>query len=90
MMQSNIYHNATGWGKSSMFGGPGGKYDAVAGAVKEALRVHLRPRIYNKPKEVKGKVVLTEVPYIIIDSGEYAAKASVRIDIDEIVPYKMY
>lgn len=90
MMRSNIYHTATARGSATMFAGPGGKYDAVAEGVKEAIRAHLRPRIYNKPKEVTGNVVLTEVPYVMIDAGEYSAKVSVRIDIDEIVPYRMY
>jgi len=90
MMQSNIYHTAAAWGSAGMFTGVQGKYDAVAEAVKEALRAHLRPRILNKPKEVVGKVVLTDVPYIMIDAGEYRAKVSVRIDVDEIIPYRMY
>ncbi len=90
MMQSNIYHNSTGRGRASMFAGTGAKYDAVAEAAKEAIRIHLRSRILNKPKEVRGSVALTGAPYIIIDAGEYVAKVEVRIDVDEIIPYRMY
>ena len=90
MMQSNIYHNATGRASASMFAGTGAKYDAVAEAAKEAIRAHLRPRILNKPKEVRGSVALTGAPYIIIDAGEYVAKVDVRIDVDEIIPYRMF
>ncbi len=90
MMQSNIYHNATGRGSASMFSSAGGKYDAVAEAVKEAIRAHLRPRIFNKPKEVRGSVVLIGAPYVVIDFGEYVARVDVRIDVDEIIPYRMF
>ncbi|MBN1685112.1 MAG: hypothetical protein JW852_00580 [Spirochaetales bacterium] len=90
MMQSNIYHNATGRGRASMFAGASGKYEAVAEAAKEAIRAHLRPRIFNKPKEVRGSVVLAEAPYIVIDAGEYEAKVTVRIDVGEIIPYRLY
>jgi len=90
MMQSNIYHNATARGKASMFIGTDGKYEAVAEAAKEAIRAHLRPRIYNKPKEIRGSVAFGEAPEIKIDAGEYVAKISIRIDVDEIIPYRMY
>ena len=90
MMQSNIYHNATGRGSASMFSGVSAKYDAVAEAAKEAIHGHLRQRIFNKPKEVRGRVALTGAPYIIIDAGEYVAKVDIRIDVDEIIPYRMY
>ena len=90
MMESNIHHTSSGRGGASMFLGVGGKFDAIAEATKEAIREHLRPRIYNKPKEVRGKVVFTESPYIIIDAGRYEAKVSVRIDVDEIIPYRIF
>jgi hypothetical protein len=90
MMESNIYDNATGTGSSDLFKGAAEKYGAIEEAVKSAIREYLRPRILNKPKEVTGKISLTDGPYIIIDAGEYAAKVSVRIDVDEIVPYRVY
>ena len=90
MMSSNIYPKSAGRGSSSLFLGVSEKTTAMGEAVKEAVRAYLRPRILNKPKEVRGKVVFTEVPYVIIDDGEYSARVSVRIDIDEIVPYRIY
>ena len=90
MMRSNIYHNATALGKASIFAGTDAKYDAIAQAAKEAIRAHLRPRILNKPKEVRGSVVFVEAPYILIDAGEYVAKVSLRINVDEIIPYRVY
>ena len=90
MLQSNIYHSSTGAGRASMFSGVAGKYEAIAEAAKEAIRAHLRSRILNKPKEVRGSVALTGAPYIIIDAGEYVAKVDVRIDVDEIIPYRMF
>lgn len=90
MMESNIYDNATGTGTADLFRGTEAKYRAIEEAVKGAIREYLRPRILNKPKEVTGKISLSEVPYIIIDAGTYAAKVSVRIDVDEIIPYRVY
>ncbi len=90
MMQSNIYSDATGWGQASMFAGRAAKYRAMEEAAKEAIRAHLRPRIYNKPKEVRGSVVFAEAPYVLIDAGEYKAKVTVKIDVDEIIPYRLY
>jgi hypothetical protein len=90
MMQSNIYHNATASGRASMFVGTGAKYDAVTEGAKEAIRAHLRSRVLNKPKEVRGSVALTGAPYIIIDAGEYLARVDVRIDVDEIIPYRIF
>ncbi len=73
-----------------MFLGIKEKNAAMSDGVKEAVRAYLRSRILNKPKEVRGKAVFSEVPYVIIDEGAYRAKVSVKIDIDEIIPYRIY
>ena len=90
MMESNIYDNATGRGGADLFRGPASKYEAIIEAAKEGIRQYLRSRIFNKPKEVNGKIVFADVPYVIIDGGKYVAKVSVRIDIDEIIPYRVF
>ena len=90
MMNSNIYPRATGRGRASLFGGPVEKYTALRAAAKEAIRGYLRARIFNKPREVLGKLVFSEIPHVIIDAGEYVAVTRIRIDIDEIILYGMY
>ena len=90
MMNSNIYPRAAGRGRASLFGGPVEKYTAMQEAAKEAIRAYLRARVFNKPREVRGKLVFSETPHVIIDAGEYVASIRIRIDIDEIIPYGMY
>ena len=90
MMESNIYDNAPGRGVGNLFKGPEEKYTAIEEAIKDGIRNHLRPRVLNKPKEVRGNVLLDRVPYIVIDEGQYVATVQIRIDIDEIVPYRVY
>jgi len=90
MMGSNIYHTAQGRGVGNLFRGTEQKFMAIDEAIKDGIRNYLRPRILNKPKEVRGNVVLDSVPYIIIDEGQYVASVHIKIDIDEIIPYRVY
>ncbi|MBT3271689.1 MAG: hypothetical protein HN368_00935 [Spirochaetales bacterium] len=90
MMGSNVYPGSTGVGTGSLFLGVEQKTAAMSDGVKEAIRAYLRSRILNKPKEIRGKAVFTEVPYVIINEGTYSARVSVKIDIDEIIPYRIY
>ncbi len=90
MMGSNIYHNVPGRGTGNLFKGPEQKLAAINEAIKDGIRNYLRPRILNKPREVRGNVVLDRVPYIAIDEGQYVVSAHIKIDIDEIIPYRVY
>lgn len=90
MMGSNIYHSAQGRGRGNLFKGADQKLTAIDEAIKDGIRNYLRPRILNKPKEVRGSVVLDRVPYIVIDEGQYVASVSIKIDVDEIIPYRVY
>ena len=90
MMGSNIYHNVPGRGTGNLFKGPEQKLAAINEAIKDGIRNYLRPRILNKPKEVRGNAVLDRVPYIVIDEGQYVVSAHIKIDIDEIIPYRVY
>ena len=88
--ESNVHPRSTGIGEADLFRGTEQKREAVREAVKEAIREYLRPRILNKPKEIRGEAVFVEAPYVFIDSGFYRAKVSVKLRIDKIVPYRQY
>ena len=87
---SNLFPVAAGFGSGDVFKGYREKMTAIQEAMKEAIRSYLRPRFLNKPKEVSGSLSLTEVPYLVIDAGQYVAKVSIRIDLKEVVPYRLY
>ncbi len=88
--QSNIFERSTGYGRGNVFKGEDQKRRAVENGIREAIRNYLRPREYNKPKEIAGFAAFSEEPYIIIDEGFYKAKVLVKLDIRSVVPYKMH
>lgn len=82
--------SASGTGKSNYFLGPQERPAALREAIKEAIRESLRNEIFNKPKEIRGEVILSDVPKIGIVAGNYQAQVRVRVVIKELVPYHMY
>ncbi len=80
----------TGNGEASLFGGYTAKMEALKNAIKNAIRSDLSPRILNKPREVRGEVVLWEDPLTGIGSGQYKTTAKVRLRVTEIVPYRIF
>jgi hypothetical protein len=81
---------STGVGQGSLFKGYTEKQTALANAMKDAVRNHLRTRILNKPREVRGDVVLWEDPMTIVKAGVYITTAKVKLRIREIVPYRIF
>ncbi len=88
--ESNLHPSATAFGEGNLFRGREEKLNAIREGVKEAVRGYLRTREYNKPREISGLVAFASAPYVIIDAGVYRAKVEVKLDIREIVPYKIY
>ena len=81
---------AMGTGEASLFGGHSAKIEALANAIKNAVRNHLSTRVLNKPREIRGEVVLWEDPRTVIRAGGYVTTAKVRLRITEIVPYRIF
>lgn len=90
LWNSNIYPEAEGIGRASFFKGDEARIEAVREGIKEALRAYLRARIRNKPREITGKVLLDQPPYIIIDAGGYSSKTRIKLDIEKVIPYSVY
>jgi hypothetical protein len=81
---------ATGSGEGDLFKGYTDKIVALRNAIESAIKEHLRTRILNKPREVRGEVVLWEDPRTIVRAGKYVTTAKVRLRITEIIPYRIF
>jgi hypothetical protein len=90
--QSNAIPTAGGTGHASLFASsaPEGKRRSLQEAFKEAIRNHLRPVLFNKPREVRGELLLWQAPQIVVDAGEYLTSASVKLRVQEIRPYSFF
>jgi hypothetical protein len=81
---------STGRGTGDLFLGPAGKTAALAAAIREAVRNHLNSRVLNKPREIRGEVVLWDDPQTIVRPGSYITTAHVKLRVSEIVPYRIF
>jgi hypothetical protein len=90
--QSNAIPTAAGSGRASLFASaaPAGKRLSLQEALKEAVRNHLRPVLFNKPREVRGELLLWEAPRVIVDSGDYRTAVSVKLRMQEIRAYSFF
>ena len=64
--------------------------DELSPWFQSALRAYTRTRVYTKPREISGLAAFASVPYVVIDEGTYRAKVEVKLDIREVLPYKVY
>ena len=77
-----------GYGKIS--DGFDGITNAVRDAIKNAVRAYFRTKIKNKPKEIRGKVLLRREPLIGIDAGRYEVQLDFFLETDKILPYTQF
>lgn len=89
--QSSAIAHATGLGKASYLKGPKeGRHEAVVNAIKSAIREHVRQRVYNRPREIRGSLALIDAPRIIVDGGDYDATVRIALQVAEVVPYTVF
>lgn len=90
--ESNTIPTATGSGEHSLFtaSSPEGKRRSLEAALKDAIRNHLRPVLFNKPREIKGELLLWQEPQIIIASGAYLTRLKVKLQVKEIRPHSIF
>ena len=81
---------ATGIGEAPAMKGRQAKAEALANAIKDAVRNQLHTRILNKPRQIRGEVVLWDDPQVWVASGAYHAVAKIRLRVVEIVPYRIF
>ncbi len=89
---SNAVDTSSGLGRHSIFTlpSPEGKRLALQEAMKNALRNHLRPIHFNKPREISGELVIWAAPRTVIQSGSYATELDVKLQVKEIRSYSLF
>jgi hypothetical protein len=79
-----------GAGEASVMQGPPAKSASFQGAVRDAIRLSLRSRYLDAPRQVTGEVVLWDDPQTTIHSGVYRTTAKVKFTVRELVPYRIF
>ena len=59
-------------------------------AVKQAIRNHFRELIFNKPKEIRGRIALFAMPRSFAAAGLVHTSVKITIDTDTIVAYRQF
>lgn len=101
LLDDSIAHRSDYWNsvqfKAANGKGCGERIDEVAGiknaytkAVLQAIRERERKIEKNKPKELRGEVLLKDSPRLYADQGQFVAEIRVLINILEIVPYSTF
>lgn len=67
-----------------------GVYNAYTEAVKNAIREYARKILKNKPKEIKGEILIKSNPRIYVESGLFKAELEIYLNITQIVPYALF
>lgn len=58
--------------------------ESLKAAVKEAIRSYFRTVIFNKPREITGRVALREMPRSFPDGGQIHSFVNITIDSDRV------
>ena len=88
--QSALYPQIGGKGYSSIMNGSAGIQEACRLALKDAIRNYARKLIKNKPKEIHGTVLATDLPRYYVDSGKYCADLDFFLFVSKIVEYTRF
>lgn len=84
------FRSADGRGYGDLERESEGIRDAYSDAVRSAVRAYARKLEKNKPKEIRGEVLLREDPRLFTDAGRYVADITVLVNLIEIVPYTAF
>lgn len=87
---SNTFPIVSGSGRGNLFAGTTAKRESISQAIKEAIRNHLRPRVFNKPREISGQLLIWKEPYIIIEKGSYLTRVAIKLRVGGITPYRIF
>lgn len=80
----------TGRGYGDLRDGFQGIVDASKDALKNAIRDYFRGVIKNKPKEIRGKVLIKGEPSLGVDAGRYVFNLDFFLECGKIVEYKVF
>ncbi|MCR4954724.1 MAG: hypothetical protein K6A43_11700 [Treponema sp.] len=79
-----------GRGYGSLELGFDGIRQAAEDAAKNAVRNYYRSVIKNKPKEIRGKLLLRKIPTLGIDAGRYTINLDFFMECGRILEYKQF
>lgn len=79
-----------GRGYGNLSDGFDGIKAAAYDALKDAVRNHYRALIKNKPKAIRGSVLIRDIPTIGIDSGRYVFNLDFFLEYGKIIEYTVY
>ncbi|WP_191013512.1 hypothetical protein [Treponema zioleckii] len=79
-----------GVGLAKLSDGFEGIQEAAKEALKQAVRDYERQHIKTKPKEISGKVLMSQPPQIGVDSGRYKVTLEFFMETDRIIEYKTF
>lgn len=63
---------------------------AYEAALLNAVRERARKLEKNKPKEIRGEVLLRQNPRLYADAGQFVADIRVVLSIDELIPWSSF
>ncbi|GAB4366511.1 MAG: hypothetical protein Kow009_03290 [Spirochaetales bacterium] len=90
-LRSNLYPATSGEGEAPFYDGPEGRMKAIQEGVKNAIREYARTILYNKPRTLKGLIVLDAAPRLILESGLYKARIHRAIlHLEEVKRYELH
>ncbi len=76
--------SASGIGSAPYHKGREQRYTAMEDGVRQAIRNHLRSRIFDRPRRIQGDVLFEEAPEIFVKAGEYRARVQIRLKVRKI------
>ncbi len=89
------WHNASfptvsGIGSASIFDGVESIRIAAELAAKEAIRNYARILVKNKPKEITGRILITDLPRYYIDAGKFVTDLDFFLKVSKIEEYTKF
>lgn len=87
---SVLFPKVRGEGSAPLTEGIEGLKTAYKQSVLNAVREYARKIEKNKPKEIKGAVLISDYPWVSVQSGRYVVKLELILEIDEILSYSVF
>ncbi|WP_428770695.1 hypothetical protein V1L52_02335 [Treponema sp. HNW] len=88
--KTSAYRSIHGKGEAPLIDGGEGIKEACRQALKDAVRSYARTFVKNKPKEINGTVLLTDLPRYYIKSGKYRADLDFFLFVSKIEEYTQF
>jgi len=82
--------DAAGTGFASYYEGTPARLKSITDSCKAAVRNCVRGMTHNKPSEIQGRLIFSDVPQIGVFSGKFRTETRVRLDIRDIQAYRNY